>query len=160
MIQQQIANILVYDTKRNLVLTVVTMKISGKSPDWAALMRRNFYTDENATLPNAPFFLFALADHFYLWKNVDDKGEVKPTYDMDPRFALEPFFNKTGYSLKQLNRESFELVVGFCLSGIILAYEKNDICSADPKWLSEPNHEWLFGSGLFDAIKRGHIERL
>ncbi len=156
----EIADILVYDTRRNLILTVVTKNVPGKSTEWAALMRHNFYTDENAPLPNSPFFLFALADHFYLWKNVEDKAEVKPTYDMNPLFAIEPYYDKTRYSLDDLNRESFELVVGFWLSGILLAYEKNDICTAEPLWLSEPNHEWLFGSGLFDAIKRGRIERI
>jgi hypothetical protein len=156
----EIANILVYDTRRNLTLTVVTKNVPGKSSEWAALMRHNFYTDENAPLPNAPFFLLALADHFYLWKNVENRGEVKPTYNMNPLFAIEPYFDKTHHSLADLNRESFELVVGFWLSSITLAYEKNDICTAEPRWRSEPNHEWLFGSGLFDAIKRGRIERL
>jgi len=58
----EIANILVYDTRRNLTLTVVTKNVPGKSSEWAALMRHNFYTDENTPLPNVPFFLLALAN--------------------------------------------------------------------------------------------------
>jgi len=159
--RQHIADILVYDTKRNLVLTVVTMKMFGKSREWAAQMRHNLYENEEGSLPKkCPFFLLALADHFYLWKNVEDEGLVMPTYDMDPRFSIEPYFKKSGYPLEKLNRESFELLVGFWLSGVTLAYEENDICSLDSKWLSKPYHEWLFESGLFNVIKRGLVEHL
>jgi hypothetical protein len=84
----EIANILVYDTRRNLTLTVVTKNVPGKSSEWAALMRHNFYTDENTPLPNVPFFLLALADHFYLWKNVENKGSVKPTYAINPQILF------------------------------------------------------------------------
>ena len=157
MIQQIVADILVYDTRHNLALVVITQNRWGESSEWAALRRQSLY--EYDPPPKAPFFLIALPDHFYLWKNVEDTGKVKPTYDMDPRFYLQSFLKKSGLSLEKLKQpDSFDLLIGAALSGITLAYEKDEICSVYPQWLSQPNHAWLFESGLFDAIKRGDVE--
>jgi hypothetical protein len=156
--RQKIADILVYDTRHHLVLITITQNVWGKSSEWAALTRQNLY--EYDPPPKAPFFLLALPDHFYLWKNVEDTEKVKPSYDMDPRFYLHSFFKKnSSLSLEKLkSAESFDLLVGAALSGITFAYEKDEICSVYPQWLSQPNHEWLFESGLFDALKRGEVE--
>jgi hypothetical protein len=155
--RQPTADILVYDTRQHLILTTLNQTRWGTSSEWAAQRRKDLY--EYDAPPSSPFFLIAMPDHFYLWKNVEDTGKVEPTYDMDPRFYLQSFFKKSGLSLEQLTQpESLDLLVGAALSVITFAYEKDEICSLYPEWLSQPNHEWLFGSGLFDAIKRGEVQ--
>jgi hypothetical protein len=154
---QIVADILVYDTRHNLELVVITENRWEESPEWAALRRQNLH--EYDPPPRAPFFLLALPDHFYLWKNVEDTGKVEPTYDMDPRFFLQPFFKKTNLSLEKLRQpDSFDILIGSALSIITFAEEKNELCSAYPQWLKKPNHQWLFDSSLFDAIKRGEVQ--
>jgi len=154
---QIVADILVYDTQYNLTLVVITDNRPGESSEWAALRRQNLY--EYDPPPKAPFFLLALPEHFYLWKNVEDTGKVEPTYDMDPRFYLQSFLKNSGLSPEKLRQpDSFDILISMALSGITLAYEKNEICSVYPQWLFKSNHKWLFESGLFDAIKRGEVQ--
>jgi hypothetical protein len=154
---QIVADILVYDTRHNLTLVVITENRWGESSEWAALRRQNLYEYEPP--PKAPFFLLALPEHFYLWKNVECASKIEPTYDMDPKFYLQSFLKKSGLSLENLRQpDSFDILIGMALSGITLAYEKNDICSVYPQWFDKPNHKWLFESGLFDAIKRGEVQ--
>ncbi len=135
--------------------TETTKSFRGKNFCAQKLLPRNEYDPP----PKAPFFLLALPDHFYLWKNVEDTGKVEPTYEMDPRFYLQSFFKKSELSLEKLRQpDSFDILIGMALSGITLAYEENEICSVYPQWLNKPNHKWLFGSGLFDVIKRGEVQ--
>ncbi len=54
----------VYDSQHQLVLVVEVKSIAGASPEWAARLRRNILA--HGTFPNAPFFLVALPDRFYL----------------------------------------------------------------------------------------------
>jgi hypothetical protein len=91
--REYLGDILVYNKKRQLVLVVVTANQKGKSREWAAEYRRNLYV--NAELPKTPFFVIALPDHFYLWKEVEDDGIVNPTYEMDPRFSLRDFLKRS-----------------------------------------------------------------
>jgi hypothetical protein len=155
--QQLVADILVYDTRHNLTLVVIAENRQGESSEWAALRRQNLY--EYDPPPKAPYFLLALQDHFYLWKNVDDASKIEPTYDMEPRFYLQSFLKNSELSLEKLRQpDSFDILIGAALSIITFADEKNDLCSLYPQWLLEPNHKWLFESGLFDAIKRGEVQ--
>lgn len=140
---------------QQLVLVVVTWKQFGKSAQWAAQLRQNTYANE--LLPHTPFFLIALPDHFYLWKEVAEEGEVLPTYDMDPRFFLNTFFKHSGLSLETLNRESFDLLITGAFSAITFFSNPDELGSTFPNWLQSPQQEWLFESGLFEAIKGGYL---
>ncbi len=154
---QIVADILVYDTRYNLTLVVITENRRGETSEWAALRRQNLY--EYDPPPKAPFFLLASPEHFYLWKNVEDTGKVEPTYEMDPRFYLQSFLKGSELSLENLRQpDSIDILIGAALSIITFADEKDDLCSLYPQWLFKPNHKWLFESGLFDAIKRGEVQ--
>ena len=150
-----IGDILVYDKKHQLVVTVVTMNHRGKPQNWAIKLRRNLYV--NAKLPKTPFFVIAMPEHFYLWKDVEDEGEIVPTYEMVHRFTLQSFFKNSGLSVEELDRDTFELLTNAWFSFLQLAHEKMDICSQHPDWLLEKNQTWLFNSGLFEAIKNGKL---
>jgi hypothetical protein len=153
--QEYLGDILVYNKKRQLALIVVSMNLRDKSRQWVMQFRRNLY--QNGTLPKTPFFVMAFPDHFYLWKNVDDEGEVEPTYEMDPRFTLQSFFKKSGLSVEDLDRDSFELLINSWFSVLRLADEEPDISSRHPNWQLAQNHTWLFESGLFEVVKGGEL---
>jgi hypothetical protein len=153
--QEYLGDILVYDKKRQLALIVVSTNLRNKSSQWVMQFRRNLY--QNSALPKTPFFVMAFPDHFYLWKNVEDKSEVEPTYEMEPRFTLQSVVKKSGLSVDNLERDSFELLINFWFTALQLASEEKDICLRHPNWQLAPNHTWLFDSGLFEAVKGGNL---
>jgi hypothetical protein len=153
--REYLGDILVYNKKRQLVLIVVTANQKDKSSEWAAEYRHNLYV--NAELPKTPFFVIALPDHFYLWKNASDDGIVNPTYEMDPRFTLRSFLKNSGLSPDKLSRSSFELLVNGWFGMLRVVDGKMEICSRHPDWQLEQNKAWLFDSGLFEAVKKGNL---
>jgi hypothetical protein len=151
--REYLGDILVYNKKRQLVVVVVTANQKGKPREWAAEYRRNLYV--NGELPKTPFFIIALPDHFYLWKEVEDDGIVNPTYEMDPRFSLRGFLKSSGLSPDKLSPSSFEFLVSGWFDMLQIVDEKMDICSQHSDWQFEQNQGWLFDSGLFEAVKKG-----
>jgi hypothetical protein len=50
---------------------------------------------------------------------------------------MNAFLKKSGLSLKKLKQpDSFDLLISAALSGITLAYEKDEICSVYPLYLN------------------------
>jgi hypothetical protein len=154
--KEYLGDILMYNRKRQLVLVVVTATQRRKSREWVIEYRRNLYV--NAELPKTPFFAMVLPDHFYLWKDVEeDEGMVNPTYEMNPRFTLEGLFNKSRLSLDKMRRHTFEFIVNGWFGMLQIVDDKMEICSQHTDWQLEHNQAWLFESGLFETIKKGHM---
>ena len=146
---RQYADILAFDKNGQLALIAEVKNKRGTSDDWAAKMRRNMYA--HGLLPNAPFFLLALPDKFYLWKNVGRTLELlEPTQKVDPRPFLQPYYEKSGISANDITGEGFELVVTSWLNQVLRA--------ESPQELSNGNQDWLINSGLFDKLADGHLE--
>lgn len=146
---RQYADILAFDKNGQLALIAEVKSKRGTSDEWAAKMRRNMYA--HGLLPNAPFFLLALPDKFYLWKNADRTSEVlEPTQKVDPRPFLQPYYEKSGISADDLTGKSFEHIVTSWLNQVLRA--KN------PQDLSNGNQEWVIKSGLFDKLAGGRLE--
>jgi hypothetical protein len=146
---RQYADIVVYDKNGQLALIAEVKNKQGTSKEWAAKMRRNMYA--HGFMPNAPFFLLALPDHFYLWKNPTGTGEeIEPTQQIDPAPFLQPYFEKAGVSPGTVTGKSFELIVGSWLNQILRANRPEDI----------QNHgqDWLLHSGLFEALAGGYLK--
>lgn len=150
-----LGDILGYNQKRQLVLVVVTAPQRGKSCEWAAEYRHNLYV--NAELPKTPFFIIALPDHFYLWKEVEEEGIVNPTYEMDPRFSLKGFLKRSALAPDKLSRSAFDLLVNAWFGMLQISNNKMEIDSRHPDWQLEQNQAWLFDSGLFEAVNKGHL---
>lgn len=139
-----VADIIGYDVKGNPTLTVEIKNKKGTDENWAAQMRRNMLA--HGTLPKTDFFLLALPDNFYLWKDNDSSTVlIKPNYTVNPNSFLSDYYNQ----FSELSKESFELVVTNLLSDILHAHNIND--------LRISNKEWLVKSGLFESIKGGHL---
>jgi hypothetical protein len=117
-------------------------------------MRRNLLA--HGILPNAPYFLLALPDHFYLWKDARPPldGE-KPDYEIDSAAILEPYFEKIGFDMQQLNEQlngaSFELLLTSWLWELVRGTDLVDT------YLASEANNWLVESGLLEAIRQGNI---
>lgn len=143
------ADIAVYGKDKRLQLLVEVKSRHGTSSDWAAQMRRNMYA--HGLLPETRFFLLALSDKFYLWKDVGISIEaIEPTYEINFLFFLEPYYRKAHVSPSKISGASLELIVSSWLTQIITV-PSVDLLSQDYK-------NWLIDSGLFDAIQGGYLE--
>ena len=146
---KQYADILAFDRTGQLALIAEVKNKHGTSSDWAAKMRRNMFA--HGLMPDAPFFLLALPDTFYLWKNTGKALEViEPTQEVDPQPFLQPYYDTSGISSDNLTGRSFELIVTSWLNQVLRA--KN------PRDLPNGNQDWLVSSGLFDKLVDGYLE--
>ena len=138
----------IYDKNGQLALMAETKKRLNTSSNWAAKMRRNRLA--HGLMPRAKFFLLALPDRFYLWKDKDMTPEViSPNYEIDPLPFLASYYdNRSKKQLEALSGESFELIISSWLSKLLQA-------NVLPSELQD--QEWLVESGLFEAIKQGHL---
>ncbi|MBD2313890.1 hypothetical protein H6G20_19665 [Desertifilum sp. FACHB-1129] len=144
------ADIAVYSKKNELKLLVEVKIQRGTSPEWAAKFLRNRSSIHEA-LPKVCFFLMALPDAFYLWKNPVATEIILdsnlPNYHIDPESFLKPYFRGLA-SLK--SQEAFSLVVLTWLNHLI-----ND---GEDEVSQNIGQEWLVESGLLKAIQGGRIE--
>ena len=141
------ADMAIYDKTGQLVLVVEAKNKLDTSSIWAAKMRRNILA--HGLMPNARFFLLALPDRFYLWKDAGIVPEiVPPDYEIDPSPFLRSHYNGTDISLSSLTGESFELVISSWLNKLL----QTDILPPELQ-----AQDWLIESDLFEAIKLGHL---
>ena len=76
------------------------------------------------------------------------KNEQFGYYEIDPKPFLRSDYNGTDISLSSLTGESFELVISSWLSKTL----QTDVLPPELQ-----NQVWLIESGLFEAIKFGHL---
>jgi hypothetical protein len=132
--------------QQNQLIVETKTKVAA-SPDWVARLRRNLLADPR--WPAARFFLLALPDRFYLWKNGTSQADVPPDFEVDAREVLRPYVGKLTTDLSALNRYSFELVVRSWLDDLVNS-------NREPADLPE-SERWVVDSGLYDAVNRGYI---
>lgn len=133
-----------------LVLVVEVKRKIGASSDWAAQLRHNIFA--HGTFPNAPYFLMVFPDRFYLWTEADVQPEQsQPSYTIDARPILQPYFERAGMSAERISSSSLELIVVSWLGEIIYAEKP-------PEGL-DPSQSWLIDSGLYTALSGGQFER-
>lgn len=141
---------MVFDANRDPMMVVEVKNKPGKSREWAAKTRRNMLAHES--LPKTPYFLLALPDRFFLWKDAGNSPEIiEPTYEIDPTPFLAPYFEKSGLSPENLSRYSFELIV---LSWLNELNQIHDNLSDIPK----ETLGWLVESGLLEAMAGSNVE--
>jgi hypothetical protein len=142
------ADIAVYDPDRNLQLVVEVKNQPEASVEWATQMRRNLLRYE--VVPNAPYFLLALPESFYLWNHSKVVGdEVPPDYVVDATRVLTTYYGTLPWSLNQLGQFGWEMLMTDWLRDLVSS-----------KFPREPANQelvWLFDSGLYEAIKEGAV---
>lgn len=146
---RQYADILAFDRFGQIALIAEVKNKRGTSAEWAAKMRRNMFA--HGLLPNAPFFLLALPDNFYLWNNAEGNLEiVEPSQKVDPQPFLHPYYESFGISPDNLTGRSFEIIVSSWLNQVLRAKSPQDLFGE--------NQDWLVNSGLFDKLAGGRLE--
>jgi hypothetical protein len=129
-------------TQDNQVLLIVEAKKRiNASAEWAAQMRRNLIA--HGALPPTPYFLLALPDKFFLWKQPPSAPAVLPDYEFDAEEVLRPYLDALRSPLHELSETSFESVVRLWLEDLVRE-----------EGLEQPR--WLHASGL-DAQLRDAI---
>lgn len=144
-----IADIVAYDNTGKLTLIVEVKNKLGTNSEWAAKMRRNIV--EHGYLPNTRFFLLALPDHFYLWKDKYSSGIEKPTYEINPLVFLKPYLEKPNIKIEKLSEAGFEILITYWLNELLQLSESSE------NFKKNDNNKWLIESGLLNAIKHGRI---
>ncbi len=102
------ADIIVYDSDNNLQLVVEVKNQPDVSVDWATQMRRNLLGHE--LTPNAPYFLLAVPENFYLWKNAKSVNSP-PDYVIDATETLTSYFKPLPRSLNQMSHDGLEMLM-------------------------------------------------
>ena len=115
--------------------------------EWADRFRRNILAD--AATPQTKFFLFALPERSYLWKDAPVTGSALPNYEIDTRSILQPYTEGLRTPLSELSESSFELLIELWLQEIVSGRLDSSRLPSSAGWLSD--------SGLLDAIRHGSI---
>ncbi len=135
-----------YSRDGQLILAVEVKNKLGTTPAWAAQLRRNILA--HGVFPNAPYFLLALPDRFYLWNNSDSTPDlIPPTHVVDARSTLEPYFERAGVFPNQISGQSLELIVAAWLTELL----HNEHVELDS------SQQWIIESGLRDAVYGGSL---
>ena len=112
-------------------------------------MRSNLFV--HSVIPFSPFFLLALPDRFYLWKQSHTPTEaVLPDYQVEATPILAAYIDQSKIPVSGLSEYGLELIVNSWL---------NDLCNSDiTREKADPNQLWLFDSGLIEAIRNGSVK--
>lgn len=142
---------MVVHSSDSVVQLVVEVKgLADKTDEWAATFRRNLMV--HGRIPASRFFLLAMADYFYLWRDLSLHFE-KPDYKVPTAEVLKPYLQSKylkDLSVRELSGQGLELLVESWLGSII-----SPLFSEGS---AEPEDYWLFESGLYESIKDGYFE--
>jgi hypothetical protein len=142
------ADFVAYSPNGQIALIAEAKGRTNTSRSWATQMRRNLLA--HGTIPRSQFFLLALPDRLYLWKDVGNKSElVEPTYEADATPFFQPYYAAAKVSPEQLTGQSFELIVNFWLDELV----RSGIAAS----ATEPQKRFLEESGLLNAIQGGSL---
>jgi hypothetical protein len=133
------------DNRPQLVVEVKSRRQAD--PAWAASLRRNLIA--HTDMPRTPFFLLAMPDRFYLWKDAIE-GIALPQYAVDAKEVLGPYLKELRFPLEGLTEQSFELLIRNWLEDVTADNQQN--------WSASRATDELRQSGLYDAIKDGFID--
>jgi hypothetical protein len=131
-----------------ILLAVEVKSKPDASQDWAAQMRRNLLV--HGFIPPSPFFLLALPDAFYLWRNnIPPYDHEPPDYKINAAEALAAYLNRSPHILSNISEAS--------LRHLVLAWLEDLMSSQLTADMVSPALKPLFESGLYDAIKNGSV---
>jgi hypothetical protein len=143
------ADIAVFSPDHRLQLIVEVKGRSAVTPEWATKMRRNLLA--HSIIPPTPFFLLAAPEHFYLWR--DGVGSVEappPDFVVDATPIVAPYISDTAIAADKISESGLQLILTSWLS---LLVDSNLNAEA-----AAPHEQWLFDSGLYEAIRHGSLQ--
>ena len=143
-----IADLAAYNPQNELMLAVEVKKKINASKKWATRLRRNILA--HGYLPPDKFFLLALPDRFYLWKNKSSRSDMdEPDYEIDSKPILAPYLKQVGMTAEEMSPSNFEMLIALWLNEIMSPDKERDELTGDQSWLVE--------SGLMDELTGGRL---
>jgi len=134
---------LVIEKRGTPIVAVEARNLDSPSDEWAADFLRNLL--ESGDLPKCQYFLLALRNRMYLWRNpmlpvslADFKGDTSA--------AVEPYLLMLRRPLEKLSQSGFEMLIQTWLGEVVMGILPD---AGDRTWLVE--------SGLADAIRDAYI---
>ena len=136
---------LVIEKRGEAVVAVESRNIESPSAEWAAKYLTNIL--EEGDVPECPYFLLALRNRLYLWRNAKLPVAL-PDFEGDTSDALEPHLVRLRRPLSGLSLDSFRMLIEGLLFEISMGVlpENGD-------------RKWLVDSGFADAIRNGYIHQ-
>jgi hypothetical protein len=140
-------DLVVYSPMEELQLVVEVKTKRGASDEWASRLRRNLIA--HSIVPKAKFFLLALPEYLWLWRDTHTANDVPADFKVPTRDVLGPYLH---YWPQDFPTEStFELLVKSWLSDLTNTHLSKETVP--------PELRWLFDSGLYESIRFGNVER-
>lgn len=139
------ADFVVHSPDDRIQLVVEVKSMNGASDEWAAKMRRNLLA--HSMIPRSRFFLLALPEFFYLWRDNIAIESVPADYKVRARDALSHYVDDI--DLEELSEPGFELLISSWLNHLVSSRITKD---------AAPELSWVFDSGLYESINGGSVE--
>ncbi|HJQ70584.1 MAG TPA: hypothetical protein VKA70_16525 [Blastocatellia bacterium] len=141
------ADILVRSPDNDIKLIVEVKARNQSSPEWAAKFRHNLIA--NHVLPKSRFFLLALPDFLYLWRDGDSSEVVPPDYTVRTVNLLLKYLTRLGEEPKYIGEEGLQLALTSWLRDATFSSKRPPVGSDSYRFLVE--------SGLLDAISKAEV---
>jgi hypothetical protein len=143
------ADIAVFSPDRNLKLIVEVKGNRGATAEWASQLRRNLIAHE--AIPRSPFFMLALPDKLYLWRNGSDAIDSRPAdFVADSEPIISAYLDDRSPSPMESGGHGLDLIFASWLNLLTIMPLTEEMAA--------PHERWLLDSGLYDAIKNGSVE--
>jgi hypothetical protein len=141
------ADIAVYSPDDRLLLVVEVKNRQEASAAWAAKLRRNLLIHH--ALPAAQYFLLALPDRLYLWKNASTPSEAPPDFVASTGDVLREYLGGWVDRPERIAEESLQIALTSWLQDIAGS-------ARNPSEESEADR-MLIESGLYEPIRNGAV---
>ena len=136
-------DLVAYNRNKQMTLIAEFKGATEINPQWVTEYRHNLLA--HGDLPNVPYFLVAMPDKGYLWKNNNKSESSSPTYTINLIPILKPYLNNP---LTRINKTSLEMLFTAWLFQRI----------HQPIGQIPTEERWIVDTGLYDAIQGGIIE--
>ena len=139
------ADFVVQSPDKKVQLVVEAKGRTNATEEWAKAMRRNLIKHE--LLSPAPYFILALPDHFYIWRDARSATTVPPDFRAETAEVLKSYLKSSQTALKDLSEESFEIIVKSWLE---------DLVSGELAATATVGHQWL--ADLSPRVRDGDVK--
>ena len=139
------ADIVIYSPNNEPALVVEVKHMNRVTDQWASQLRRNLLA--HSAFQNSRFFLLALPDFFYLWRNDGSIQQAPADYKVRAKDVLRHYAEAD--DLEGLSGFGLELLVSSWLDALLSSQIRKE---------DAPELIWIFDSGLYDSIRGGSME--
>lgn len=151
-------DVAVLDKEGKLVLAVeAKSRFDATSDSWAAGTARNLFA--HGSVPDIPYFLLALPDAFYLWKDLArraDRAFIEGrTQNLQPDHSVPAWGLVSAYLGGRANPHE----VGTYAMRMVMEAFVADVLNAHglTRETAPEGWAWLFDSGLYEATRGGSL---